>query len=363
MTLLAGIDLGTTKTTCIAIDSESGEVVATATVASSGRLATSDTVTGRSEWDADSLLRCAFDCLNDLAVSLGDRASEIAGLGVTGQQHGTVLVNSRRESLTPFINWQDQRGNETCTIAGETGRSWIEVARNRLDGAVTRRTGCRLNTGFLATTLFWLSENGQLPENGTACFIADLFAAVLTNADVVTDPTNAGGAGVFNFSRRQFDLEAIERLGLEPTMFPRVQEARERVGFVEASFARQAGIPERLPVFTPIGDHQASFVGSVANRHESVLLNVGTGAQIAVFTEASDFQPPIELRPFPISGNLLSNVGLTGGWSYQVLAGLLQRIGVSLFSHNTDSVPYAAMTELAAAAQPGSGGLEFVPTF
>jgi len=363
MTLLAGIDLGTTKTTCVAIDVESGAIVATANTSSSGRLASSHSVTGRSEWDADALLQCAFDCLNDLSQSLGNRAGEIAGLGVTGQQHGTVLVDPRRRPLTPFINWQDQRGNEPCTMADGKDRTWIEVARNRLDEAVTRRTGCRLNTGFLATTLFWLSENGQLPGSGTACFLADLFAAVLTSAEVVTDPTNAGGSGVFNVARREMDLEAIEQLGLDSNAFPRVQEASERVGFVEASYARQAGLPERLPVFTPIGDHQASFVGSVASRHESVLLNVGTGAQVAVFTEASDFQPPVELRPFPISGNLLSNVGLAGGWSYQVLADLLHRTGVSLFNHNTDRFPYQEMTELAAAARPGSGGLEFVPTF
>jgi len=363
MTLLAGIDLGTTKTTCVAIDADSGEIVATATRLSSGRLDLSPSATGRSEWDAAGLLQCAFDCLHDLSRTLGDRVGEIAGLGVTGQQHGTVLVDSRRRPLTPFINWQDQRGNELCTVAGEKDRSWVEVARNRLDRSVTGRTGCRLNTGFLATTLFWLSENGQLPKAGTACFLADLFAATLTDAEIVTDPTNAGGSGVFHVARREFDCEAIERLGLDPAAFPRVQEASEKVGHVKAAVAQRTGFPERLPVFTPIGDHQASFLGSVSSHRDSVLLNVGTGAQVAVFTEGSEFQPPIELRPFPISGNLLSNVGLPGGWSYQVLADLLDGIGVSLFRHQPGGLGYQGLTALAAAAPPGSGGLDFVPTF
>jgi sugar (pentulose or hexulose) kinase len=364
MTLLAGIDLGTTKTTCIAIDAESGELFARATASSdAGRLRSSDAVPGRSEWDADALIQCAFDCLRELAETLGRRVSELAGLGVTGQQHGTVLVDSQRRPLNPFINWQDQRGNELCSLTGEEGRTWIEVARMRLDEETTRRTGCRLNTGFLATTLFWLSENGQLPDGGTACFLADLFASTLTESPIVTEPTNAGGSGVFNVASRQFDAEAIGRLGLSPSVFPNVQEADQQVGLIAASIARELGLPDSLPVFTAIGDHQASFLGSVANRHESILLNVGTGAQVAVFTEGNDYRAPIELRPFPISGNLLSNVGLPGGWSFQVVASLLRGIGCSIFEQTSDEFPYAKMTELAATAEIGSGGLQFVPTF
>ncbi|MDA1252708.1 MAG: FGGY family carbohydrate kinase [Planctomycetota bacterium] len=364
MTLLAGIDLGTTKTTCIAIDAKSGELVARATTSSdAGRLPSSGDVASRSEWNADALIRCAIDCLRELTEMLGGRVSELAGLGVTGQQHGTVLVDSQRRPLTPFINWQDQRGNEPCSLAGEEGRTWIEVARRRLDEESTRRTGCRLNTGFLATTMFWLSENGQLPNRGTACFLPDLFAATLTESSIVTEPTNAGGSGVFDVASRQFDAESIGRLELSPSLFPKVQEADQQVGLVAASFARELGLPDSLPVFTAIGDHQASFLGSVANRHESILLNVGTGAQVAVFTEGNDYRAPIELRPFPISGNLLSNVGLPGGWSFQVVASLLRGIGCSMFEQNSDEFPYAKMTELAAAAASGSGGLQFVPTF
>jgi len=363
MPLLAGIDLGTTKTTCIAIDADSGELVAKATTPSSGRLDSADDFPGRSEWDADALLDCARQCLRDLTAKLGERAREVAGLGVTGQQHGTVIVDSNRSPLTPFINWQDQRGNEHCTLAGEDGRTWIDVARGRLDEKTTRRTGCRLSTGFLATTLFWLKQHELLPNQGTACFLADLFAASLTSSGIATEPTNAGGSGVFNAASRQFDTAAVESLDLRLSFFPTVQEADQKIGVLAKTLADEFGLPDAMPVFPAIGDHQASFLGSVANRHESVLLNVGTGAQVAVFTEDTDFQAPIELRPFPISGNLLSNVGLPGGWSFQVVASLLCGIGGSIFEQTSDEFPYARMTELAASAPPGSGGLEFVPTF
>ena len=363
MPLLAGIDLGTTKTTCIAIDADSGELVAKATIQSSGRLASSDKVPGRSEWDTDALLDCARQCLRNLAAKLGGRAKEVAGLGVTGQQHGTVIIDSNLRPLTPFINWQDQRGNEPCSLAGENGRTWIEVARNRFDEATTKRTGCQLHTGFMASTLFWLDQNKLLPTGGTACFLADLFSASVTSSSIRTEPTNAGGSGVFNAASRQFDAAAIDGLNLNPSFFPNVHEVDQTIGVLKGNLVREFGLPDGMPVFPAIGDHQASFLGSVANRYESVLLNVGTGAQVAVFTEDTEFQAPIELRPFPISGNLLSNVGLAGGWSFQVVASLLRGIGCSIFGQTLDEFPYTTMTELAASAPPRSGGLEFVPTF
>jgi xylulokinase len=117
MTLLVGIDLGTTKTTCIAIDAESGELVARATASSdAGRLRSSDAVPGRSEWDADGLIQCAFDCLRELAETLGGRVSELAGLGVTGQQHGMVLADSTRDSSQRLSSGFARTGN--CRMAG-----------------------------------------------------------------------------------------------------------------------------------------------------------------------------------------------------------------------------------------------------
>jgi len=123
------------------------------------------------------------------------------------------------------------------------------------------------------------------------------------------------------------------------------------------------GLPAGIPVFAPIGDHQASFLGSVADRRSSVLVNVGTGAQAAVYTEGFEFTPPIELRPFPGGGNLLSNVGLSGGWSYQVLEQFFQDVGRTLFQMEPTGKLYAAMNELAAQIPAGAEGLLCEPRF
>lgn len=360
MTLLLGIDLGTTKTTAIAVDAQTGLIVAQATSATSNNTATPrDQERGRCEFDVVSLVQAGIECLRGVAQRLGDRVREVAGLGITGQQHGSVIVDGQRRPLTPFINWQDQRGNDL----DDSGRSWVEKANARIDEETARRSGCRLRTGFMATTLFWLCETNQLPANGRACFLMDYFASELTDGPLVTDPSCAGSAGVFDVPSRNWSESALGAIGLVRNQLPEVREANEVVGRLTGRMSELTGLPSGLPVFVPIGDHQACFLGSVADRFESVLLNVGTGAQVAVFTPQCEYKFPIELRPFPISGNLLSFVGLSGGWSFQVVERFFRLVGEQLFCQKIEGTLYSQLTQLAAQESSGSAGMSLLPTF
>jgi sugar (pentulose or hexulose) kinase len=359
MPLLLGIDLGTTKTTCVAVDSKSGQIVASVARPTHGNITSDDgRKLGRSEWDVSAVLQNAFKCLSEVAKHSSVVDHEIFSVGVTGQQHGMVLVDADLKPLTPLINWQDQRGNEL--IPGRNV-SWVEEARRRCGEGSFNRLGCRLNSGFLGTTLFWLNEQGRVPQGSRACFIMDLFVALLTGKELQTDPSVAGSAGILNVATRDWDEEALVALGLSRSQLPVVMEVDCPAGVVSPS--RLDGLLAGTSVAVPIGDHQASFLGSVADRRSSVLLNVGTGAQVAVFTEDTKFSPPVELRPFPIQGNLLSNVGLTGGWSFQVVENFVRQLGVELFGADADQSLYGRLTELAASTESGSEGLCCVPTF
>jgi len=360
MTLLLGIDLGTTKTTTIAVDAASGAIVAQATSATSINTASAaDQARGRSEFDVRELARAGLDCLSAVARQLNDRVRDVVGLGITGQQHGSVIVDRQLRPLVPFINWQDQRGNDDSGC----GQSYVEQANSRIDAATAARTGCRLRTGFLATTLYWMRANGVLPRDGQACFLMDYFASSLTGMPLATDPSCAASAGVFDVPTRDWNIEALQALEINGDQLPVVREANQVYGHLAESLAHETGLPKGLPVFVPIGDHQACFLGSVADRFESVLLNVGTGAQVAVFTPHCDLVFPIELRPFPISGNLLSFVGLSGGWSFQIVERFFRLVGEQLFGHSSDSPLYSELTQLAAREVAGTAGMSLLPTF
>lgn len=362
MPIVLGVDLGTTKITCIGVDTSTNEIVAIGSSANDANVTRpDDRLRGHSEWRSDLILTAAQRCLETVTDELGTKASAIAGIGVTGQQHGVVLVDRHScTPKTPLINWQDRRSLELIPGSQST---WLEAARLAIGGDAWKRTGCWLHPGFMAVTLYELNRRGELPSNCLSLFIMDYFVARLTGKSAVTEPSCAGSSGIFDVHTRQWSDESILALGLSRSMFPEVREADHVVGGLSKEWATSTGLREGIPVFAPIGDHQASFVGSVLDRKDSILVNVGTGAQVAVFTDGFKFDLPIELRPCPLGGNLLSNVGLAGGWSYQILEQFFRNVGTELFKAPGDGKLYEAMNRLAKAAPAGADGLKCEPRF
>lgn len=360
MSISLGIDVGTTTITALALDASTGETLAVHTLSNDAEVTSADDkARGRSEWDADRIAARAGECLHAVAGCVASRGDEFVGLGITGQQHGVVLVDKQLRPLTPLINWQDQRTRDAMS----DGATFLETAQRRIGDDAPERTGARLAAGYLGTTLFWLNEQGILPHESTAVFLADYLGARLTEGPPVTDPTNAAGSGLLNAAERQWDKVAIEALGLNERLLPPIAEAGDLLGVLSPSSAASTGLPQGLPVFVALGDHQASVVGSVAERERSVLVNVGTGGQVAGFTDRFRFAAGLETRPYPRGGYLLVSAGLCGGRSYALLEAFFRAVGEQMFGATADAPLYPRLNELAASVPAGADGLRCEPLF
>jgi sugar (pentulose or hexulose) kinase len=363
MPAVLGVDLGTTTVTALALDTDSGAILACCTRPNQADITTpADRARGRSEWDAHQIAMTACGCLNEVAGALGGRLRDLAGLGITGQQHGGLLLDAGAKPLTPLINWQDRRALETYPAGS---RTYLQEACLRLGEDAPRRTGCRLAAGFLAATLFWLKENGGVPHEARACFLVDYFAALLTGKAPVTDATCGGGSGVFDVRAGEYDVDLSAALGLPPGLFPLVRPSGEVLGGLTPALAEASGLPAGLPVCVGIGDNQASFLGSVSERAGSALVNVGTGGQVGVYSK--EFipldDPLLETRPFPRGGYLLVFPGLVGGRTYAVLESFYRQTGAQLLGVPDPAALYPAMTRLAAQVPRGADGLRCEPLF
>jgi sugar (pentulose or hexulose) kinase len=360
MPIVLGIDIGTTTLTALALDAANGDVLATHTTPNAAETTRpEDRARGRSEWNVRRMAEQACACLRAVAERLAGRRSELAGLGITGQQHGVVVVDEDLSPRTPFVNWQDRRGEEICS---GTPRTFVQEAIRLAGEDAPQRAGCRLAAGYLAVTLFWLKTHGLLPLAGRACFVMDYFAALLTGRPPVTDATCGASSGVFDVALGGWDRERIAALGLPDRLFPDVRPSGSLLGGVLAGMADATGLAAGLPVFVGIGDNQASFLGSVPSRADTLLVNVGTGGQVAAFSERFVYDPLLETRPFPGSGFLLVSAGLAGGRSYGLLEHFFRQVGEHFFVPSGGPL-YDKMNRLAAEVPRGAGGLRCEPFF
>ena len=296
MPLVLSLDLGTTTITALCLTSSAARLSRGETAANAARIAADGSLPGRSEWDADRIAAEALAVLKRLTASLGNRTQELAGIGLTGQQHGVVLVDRTLKPQGPFINWQDRRTEE---LDPQSGRSWLALARNRAGQEARRTTGCTLAAGYMGATLFWLQSQGLRLRRADGVFSGRLHGRTV-DGRIRRDRRHLG-------RQQRIVRRSIGRLA---------RTADRSVGFADGALspgarwgptvmaltphaAEATGLPAGLPVCVGVGDNQASVYGSVAELEASVLVNVGTGGQVAAFSDRFLYGDPLETAPFP----------------------------------------------------------------
>ncbi len=362
-----GVDVGTAKIAAVVVDSGAGRAVASREVPNDTETTSpADKARGRSEWNAEASAMRTFECIAAAVAAAG--GGEIRAIGVTGQMHGMALISAEGAPVSPFIGWQDRRCQEM--LAGRDV-NYIDRMIQLAGVGGFAGTGCTPATGYMASTLFWLALNGDprlakasAPRDRvTACFMPDFVVLRLTGRGPVTDPTNAGGAGVLDVVTGQWNAALISKLGLRPEIFPPILKPGAVVGGLTASAAKALGLKAGTPVCVACGDNQAGFAGSVADPPDSILVNIGTGAQVSAWVSGCPIAEALDTRPHLDGGFLLVGAPLCGGASYAFLRNFFLQAGRDFFGAKGDEDIYEKMTALAASVPAGADGLRCEPLF
>lgn len=287
--LTIGLDIGTTSISAVVCEDNS--VIASRTIDNDSNLP-------GEEWeslqDAEKIL--ALSC--GLLTSLYAEFPAISGIGVTGQMHGILYLDAEGDPLSPLINWKDGRGD----LPVDDQKTWAQD--------LSQQTGYRLSTGYGALTHYVNEKKGWLPEGAKVfCTIGDYIAMKLAGwKSPQIHPTNAASLGLFDLQKGSFDQLALKKVGINPDLFPEVSKE----GFL--------GRTEKgTNVVQAIGDNQASFLGASEGAKDSLLINIGTGSQISIYSPHYMEISSLETRPYVDGGWLLVGAALSGGLSFALL--------------------------------------------
>lgn len=347
MKAILGLDIGTTTICGVAVSS-SGELLTS--VERPNDSAVTGVPTGRAEQDPRRIRERAFEVL----AELGRRVSDLAGIGITGQMHGMMCLDENAEPVGHLVTWQDGR----CLEPDSQGRSSLDQMRILVPARLWEACGCWPSNGFMGSTLFWLSRNRTGLRGVTrVSFVTDWIAGLLTEQMPVTDPSNAGSAGIFNLAAMAWHRRICEALDLPVELLPPVRESGEVIGRLSAAAARATGLPAGTPVCNAIGDNQASVLGSIAQMDKSVLVNLGTGGQISWAVPAFCRAEGMETRYLPMKRYLLVGASLCGGRAFTWLNDVV-RDWIAPFGAVPDrETVYARLVGLASLAPLRAGGL------
>ncbi len=346
---LLGIDIGTTGSKTILIDA-GGRVAAETT-------APYPMATPRPGWaeqNPDDWWHAVQQSVKQVMETSGLKPSKIAGIGITGQMHGLVLLDAQDLVLRPCIMWNDQRSASQCAQI---------AARIGIDRLI-RITGKPALTGFTAGKILWVKQN----EPDTYARIAhiqlpkDYVRYCLTGA-LYMDASDASGTNLFDTGKRTWSREITQALEISDTWLPEAVESSTVIGCVTDEAARRTGLVPGIPVIAGAGDQGAQAIGTGIAGAGIVSVTIGTSGVIFAATDSYIIDQPGRLHAYchAVPGKWhLMGVTLAAGGSLRWLRDLLWSAEKTEAEQSGAEV-YDLMTETAGRVPAGSEGLVFLP--
>lgn len=247
-------------------------------------------------------------------------------IGITGQMHGILYLDSLGNPLSPLYTWQDQSGSQPLESS-----SYSKV--------LSELTGYPMSSGFGLTTYFYHLKNGRVPEPASVfCTIGDYVAMKLSGRlSPLLHPSMAASLGIFDLSQNSFDKEALKKAGLPVHLLPSVASSEKELGVHSSGSS----------VTLALGDNQASYYSS-CQLPDTLLVNIGTGGQIslAISELPKELPKELEVRPYLNGSWLLTASSLCAGSSYALLKQFFLEV-LQEFSAAPPEDPYQIINQLA----------------
>lgn len=266
MQSLLGIDLGTTGVKAALFSAEDGRVIADAFV----EYALYHPHPGWAEQDPaewwQATISAIQTCLK-IGAQQGVLSADVRGLGLSGQMHGVVLLDSKQQVLRRSIIWADQRSDKQCRWMTE------KVGASKLIEYVSNPA----LTGFTAPKLLWVRDNEPeiFAQARTLLLPKDYIRFRLTGV-LAMEISDAAGTCLLDVKHGRWSQEVLAAMGLNPELLPPVVPADVSVGVITQEVALLTGLVEGTPVAGGGADNACGAVGNGVVEPGLALVSVGT---------------------------------------------------------------------------------------
>ena len=246
-TYFLGIDTSTTSSKALLID-DRGEVVAVAS--SPHTLQTPRPLW--SEQDPHQWWEAVSASIRSVLKKAGIEGEKVGAIGLTGQMHGLVLLDDAGNVLRPAILWNDQRTQTQCD----------EIHRRVGKNKFIQITGNVALTGFTAPKILWVQENEpEVYAKVRHVLLPKDYIRYKLTGDYALDKADGAGTVLFDLKSRNWSMEILEKLHIDPNCMPPTFEGPEFTGHVTTAAAAETGLKAGIPVAAGGGDQAAGAVG------------------------------------------------------------------------------------------------------
>jgi xylulokinase len=326
-----GCDVGTQSTKGVLL-TESGTIAATASQAYRVDLP-------GPQWaqqDAGSWLQAVATVVTSLTRGA---PGPVTHIGIAAQVDGVVPVDAGLRPVHPALIWMDRRATESAEV----------VARRVGVDEIYAITGLNCDAGHAAPKMRWLLDRLEI-RPARLLPPAGMVTAWLTG-EVAQDHANASSSMLYDVCAREWSARMLDAFEIDDRLLAPVVDATTDLGPVRAAVAERLGLGAACRVVAGTGDDHAGAVGAGAVRPGVVVDITGTAEPIGTTAAAPVFDPDrlVEPHAHAVPGaSFIENAGFVSGGSVLWISRIL-------------GTGQAEVLARAAAADPGAGGLLFIP--
>jgi xylulokinase len=336
-----GIDSGTQSTKTIALDVESGKILASASQAY-GLI--EGLPPGHLEQEPQIWLDAVDATIREVVKKLGKRKDDIKAIGVSGQQHGFVALDKKNKPIRPAKLWCDTSTVEQCKAFEEKfggAEGLIELAGNAM------------LPGYTAPKILWLKENE--PKHFKALETVLLphdYINLFLSGERGMEYGDASGTGLLDIREKKWCEPLIDFIDPDlANALPPLASSRRAFGLLRENLRNDWGLSKgEVTVSAGGGDNMMGAIGTGNVQAGVVTVSLGTSGTVYAFSA----EPVIDSQ-----GEIAAFCDSTDRWMPLVCT---MNVTVAteqvrkMFGWTLDQ-----MEKNIAGAPAGSGGLVFLP--
>ena len=305
MNYLIGVDLGTSGTKTVLFD-QNGESLASATV----EYPLYQPQNGWAEQDPADWWDAAVRTIRQVLGQSGVDPQKVAGVGISGQMHGLVMLDGEGQVLRRSILWCDGRTSQECAeITQAVGaQRLIQLSANPA------------LTGFTGGKILWVRRHEpELYEKCRQILLPKDYVRYKLTGVYASEVSDASGTNLLDVSKRCWSQEILEKLRINRELLPPLFESCQVAGRVTDEAAALTGLAPGTPVVAGAGDNAAAAVGTGVVERGKAFTTIGTSGVVFAHTDRMAIDPKGRVHTFCCA--------VPGAWH---VMGVTQGAGLSL---------------------------------
>lgn len=276
----------------------------------------------------------------------GVRMDSVAGIGVSGQQHGLVVLDRRDQVIRPAKLWNDTSTSAQC-----------DQILSRAGGPepYQEEIGNSLPPGFTASKILWIKEHepDSYDKIRSLMLPHDYLNFYLTGAKSA-EAGDASGTGYFRVAERTWSGKALRWIDPDRDLLPLLPpliDSRSVCGGLRKSLSESWGIPLGTPVSSGGGDNMMGAIGTGNVRTGPMTVSLGTSGTLYCYSEKPLIDPDGEVAAFCDS---------TGAW-LPLVCTMNVTVATEMIRNNILGIDHSEFGKSIESVSPGCDGLLLLP--